>query len=49
MVRGLLRSAGLGRVPAVVGQIAFLVSPLGWWSLQALSEGLVTICALGTV
>ncbi|MEV7236525.1 hypothetical protein AB0N06_21810 [Streptomyces sp. NPDC051020] len=49
MVRGLLRSAGLGHVPAVVGQIAFLVSPLGWWSLQALSEGLVTVCALGAV
>ncbi|MFB7217063.1 hypothetical protein [Streptomyces sp. NPDC056227] len=49
MVHGLLRSAGLGRLPAVVGQIAFLVSPLGWWSLQALSEGLVTVCVLGAV
>ncbi|WP_405712556.1 MULTISPECIES: hypothetical protein [unclassified Streptomyces] len=48
-VCGLLRGAGLSPAAAVAGQIAFLVSPLGWWSLQALSEGLVTVCALGAV
>ncbi|MFG2627637.1 hypothetical protein [Streptomyces sp. NPDC048473] len=48
-VCGLLRGAGLSPTAAVAGQIAFLVSPLGRWSLQALSEGLVTVCVLGAV
>ncbi|WP_406381334.1 hypothetical protein [Streptomyces sp. NBC_01618] len=48
-VCGLLRGAGLSPPAAVAGQIAFLVSPLGRWSLQALSEGLVTVCVLGAV
>ncbi|MFF1914936.1 hypothetical protein ACFVYE_25710 [Streptomyces sp. NPDC058239] len=48
-VCGLLRGAGLSPAAAVAGQIAFLASPLGRWSLQALSEGLVTVCVLGAV
>ncbi|WP_413753665.1 hypothetical protein NRF20_30300 [Streptomyces sp. R-74717] len=46
---GLLRGAGLSPAAAVAGQIAFLASPLGRWSLQALGEGLVTVCVLGAV
>ncbi|MEV0091519.1 hypothetical protein [Streptomyces sp. NPDC050738] len=49
LVLGVLRSAGLPPPAAVLGQIAFLVTPLGWWSLQALSEGLVTVCVLGVI
>jgi hypothetical protein len=44
-----LRLAGLGALAAATGQAAFLAGPLGWWSLQALGEGLVSICALGAV
>ncbi|WP_460065579.1 hypothetical protein [Streptomyces sp. YKOK-I1] len=47
LVFGLLRrGAGLGRAAALTGQVAFLASPLGWWSNQALSEGLFTLCTL---
>jgi hypothetical protein len=49
MVVGLLRSAGLPPMAAVSGQLVFLATPLARWSLQALSEGLVTVCVLGTV
>jgi hypothetical protein len=49
MVVGLLRSAGLPSLPAVCGQLVFLATPLARWSLQALSEGLVTMCALGAI
>ncbi|MCW2913917.1 MAG: hypothetical protein JWN52_1985 [Actinomycetia bacterium] len=49
LVVGLLRSAGLPPVPAVCGQLVFLATPLAQWSLQALSEGLVTLCVLGTI
>jgi hypothetical protein len=34
---------------AAVGQAIYLVSPLGWWALQALGEGLVSVCILGAV
>ncbi|HET8589425.1 MAG TPA: hypothetical protein VFM01_07300, partial [Nakamurella sp.] len=44
-----LRLAGLGALAAATGQATFLASPLGWWALQALTEGLVSICALGAV
>ena len=27
----------------------FLASPLGWWSVHALGEGLVTVCTLGVL
>ncbi|MFI7497873.1 hypothetical protein ACIBVL_05055 [Streptomyces sp. NPDC049687] len=49
MVFGLLRGAGLARGAAVVGQVAFLATPLGWWSAQALGEGLFTVCVLGAL
>ncbi|MEV6791366.1 hypothetical protein AB0M87_05055 [Streptomyces sp. NPDC051320] len=49
LVFGLLRHVGLSPPRAAIGHIAFLVSPLGWWSLQALSEGVVTVCVLGTL
>lgn len=49
VVIGLLRSAGLPPLPAVCGQLVFLATPLARWSLQALGEGLVTLCALGTI
>ncbi len=44
-----LRLAGLGAVGAAVGQAAYLASPLGWWALQGLGDGLVSICVLGAV
>lgn len=34
---------------AAVGQAIYLLSPLGWWSLQALGEGLVSVCILAAV
>lgn len=46
LVFGLLGCAGLNRRAAAVGQVAFLVTPLGWWSAQALGEGLFTVCVL---
>ncbi|MET8860226.1 hypothetical protein [Streptomyces sp. NPDC004579] len=46
LVFGLLGRAGLNRRAAAVGQVAFLATPLGWWSAQALSEGLFTVCVL---
>ncbi|WP_393083203.1 hypothetical protein [Streptomyces sp. LN704] len=46
LVFGLLSCAGLNRRAAVVGQVAFLATPLGWWSAQALGEGLFTVCVL---
>ncbi len=49
LVVGLLRSVGLPPLPAVCGQLVFLATPLARWSLQALGEGLVTVCALGTI
>ncbi|WP_424861025.1 hypothetical protein [Streptomyces sp. MMS24-I29] len=48
-VCGLLRTAGLSAAAAVTGQIAFLATPLGRWSLQPLGEGLVTACVVGAV
>ncbi|MFF7897317.1 hypothetical protein ACIP4X_20725 [Streptomyces sp. NPDC088817] len=49
LVYGLLRTAGLGRRAALVGQVTFLATPLGWWSAQALGEGLFTVCTLGVL
>lgn len=49
LVFGLLRAAGLTRPAALLGQVAFLATPLGWWSAQALSEGLFTVCVLGVL
>ncbi|MCX4762132.1 hypothetical protein OG562_14335 [Streptomyces sp. NBC_01275] len=49
LVWGLLRGAGLSPPAAVTGQIAFLATPLGWWSDQALGEGLFTACTLGAL
>lgn len=49
LVTGLLRSAGLPPLSAVCGQLVFLATPLARWSLQALGEGLVAICALSTI
>ncbi|GAA1354355.1 hypothetical protein [Streptomyces beijiangensis] len=49
VVAGILRSAGLSPPAAAVGQTVFLICPLGWWSTQALGEGLVTVCVLGAV
>jgi hypothetical protein len=49
LVVGLLRSAGLPPPAAVFGQLVFLATPVARWSLQALGEGLVTVCALGTI
>jgi hypothetical protein len=46
LVFGLLGCAGLTRRAAAVGQVAFLATPLGWWSAQALGEGLFTVCVL---
>lgn len=34
---------------AAAGQALYLMSPLGWWALQALGEGLVTVSILGAV
>lgn len=44
-----LRSAGLRPVAAVAGQVVYLASPLGWWSLQATSEGLVNVAVLAAL
>lgn len=44
-----LRLGGLGTIAAAAGQVIFLVSPLGWWALQATGEGLVTVLILGAV
>ncbi|MGW2635502.1 hypothetical protein [Streptomyces sp. NPDC001348] len=49
LVYGLLRGAGLTRPAAAVGQVTFLATPLGWWSAQALGEGLFTVCVLGVL
>ncbi|WP_189709048.1 hypothetical protein [Streptomyces phaeofaciens] len=50
LVLGLLRrGARLNRTAALTGQVAFLATPLGWWSDQALSEGLFTVCTLGVL
>ncbi|MBO7935682.1 hypothetical protein [Streptomyces antibioticus] len=50
LVFGLLRrGAGLSPAAALTGQVAFLVTPLGWWSAQALGEGLFTVCVLGVL
>ncbi|MET9380479.1 hypothetical protein ABZY09_05165 [Streptomyces sp. NPDC002928] len=49
LVFGLLRGAGLSRRAGVVGQVTFLATPLGWWSAQALGEGLFTVCTLGVL
>ncbi|MFJ3716544.1 hypothetical protein [Streptomyces sp. NPDC090057] len=49
LVLGLLRSAGLTRRAALAGQVTFLATPLGWWSAQALSEGLFTLGTLGVL
>ncbi|NEB74640.1 hypothetical protein G3I40_05250 [Streptomyces sp. SID14478] len=46
---GLLRSAGLSRQAAMAGQVALLASPLGWWSLQPLTEGLSLACTLAAL
>ncbi|MER5883747.1 glycosyltransferase family 39 protein [Streptomyces sp. NPDC001941] len=43
----LLRSAGTTRRAAVAGQAVLLATPLGWWTLQPLTEGLVLCAALG--
>lgn len=34
---------------AALGQAVYLICPLGWWALQGLGEGLVSICVLGAV
>ncbi len=44
-----LRLAGLSALAAGAGQVVYLVSPLGWWALQGLGEGLVDLCVLGAV
>lgn len=44
-----LRIAGLRGVAAAAGQAGFLISPLGWWALQALGEGLVTVTILAAL
>jgi hypothetical protein len=49
LVLGLLRSADLPPLAAACGQLVFLATPMARWSLQALGEGLVTVCALGTI
>ena len=49
LVVGLLRSAGLSPLAAISGQLVFLATPMARWSLQALGEGLMTMCALGTI
>ncbi|MFE6890181.1 hypothetical protein [Streptomyces sp. NPDC057694] len=46
---GLLRAAGLGRRAACAGQVALLATPLGWWSLQPLTEGLVLASVLAAL
>lgn len=46
-VYGVGRTLGLGGPAAVVGQLIYLVSPLGWWARQGLTEGLVNACVLG--
>lgn len=34
---------------AAAGQVLYLLSPLGWWALQALGEGLVSASILGAM
>ncbi|WP_420033935.1 hypothetical protein ACN2WE_16385 [Streptomyces sp. cg28] len=46
---GVLRAAGLGRRAAAAGQIVLLATPLGWWTLQPLTEGLVLACVLAAL
>lgn len=48
-VIAVLRAVGLGRSAALAGQVVFLASPLSYWSMRPLSDGLVTLCVLGTM
>ena len=41
-----LRYAGVSATGSTIGQAAYLASPLGWWALQGLGEGLVDLCVL---
>jgi hypothetical protein len=45
----LLRSNRFPPLAAAAGQAALLASPLGWWSIQPLGEGLVLAGALGAL
>lgn len=49
LVYGIGRTLGLSRTAAAVGQLAYLVTPLGWWALQGLTEGLANACVMGGV
>lgn len=44
-----LRAWQIRASAAAVGQAAYLVSPMGWWALQGLGEGLVSAAILGAV
>ncbi|MFJ6214290.1 hypothetical protein ACIQGZ_13275 [Streptomyces sp. NPDC092296] len=45
----LLRAIGASPAAALGGQIFYLASPITYWSMRPLSEGLVSVCALGAV
>lgn len=49
LVAATLRSMGTSRATAVVGQVVFLLSPLAWWSMRPLTEGLFTTATLAAV
>lgn len=46
-VYALLRMLKLRPGAAVLGQAIYLLSPMGWWALQALGEGLVNVVIIG--
>lgn len=48
-VYALLRAARLRPAAAVLGQGIYLLSPMGWWALQALGEGLVNVIVIGAL
>lgn len=45
----MLRAARLRPAAAAIGQCIFLISPLGWWALQGLGEGLVSLAVLSAI
>lgn len=48
-VYALLRAARLRPAAAALGQAVYLLSPMGWWALQALGEGLVGVIIIGAL
>jgi hypothetical protein len=45
----LLRLAGVGRMPALTGQVLYYVLPIGYWAARTLTEGAMLLGTLGVV